>query len=388
MRAKHDFYPTPEKIVERMARELSTLERLPESRKLYGILLKKQPSNREYLLNAARLDLAAGRTDQALGYLRALRDDSALDREGAMQLALALASKGKPGEAASTLLPFAEKEPTNMRLNTQTGKYLLDSDDIDRAVTFLKRAYTISRRQGGDPDTLFEYGRLAFRQGEVSKGSNRLQLAIKGDPRAHRYRFELARFLLKADPERHETAHKVAVEQLRYLILHAERWAETNNPIKYLDDVHRHLATHYVHEQRFEKALPHLRRTLELSADDVETRVKLGTALFQVNHADAEMVLRQVIRQRPNDAQAALYLGLVSLTKNQSSEALKWFNRAVESANPKVAEAHYQLALIHRDRKQLNTARRHLKLFLKRASEDHIFRQDAAGLMKALRSGK
>ncbi len=275
-----------------------------------------------------------------------------------------------------------------MRLNTLTGKYLLDSNDIDRAVTFLKRAYAISHRQGGDPATLFEYGRLAFRQGEVSEGSNRIQLAIKNDPRAHRYRFELARFLLKADPDKHKTAHKVAVEQLRYLVLHAERLAETNNPIKYLDDVHRHLGRHYVHEQRFKKALPHLRRTLELQANDVQTRVKLGTALFQVNHADAEMVLRQVIRQRPNDAQAALYLGLISLTKNQSSEALKWFNRAVESANPKVAEAHYQLALIHRDRKQLNTARRHLKLFLKRASEDHIFRQDAAGLMKALRSGK
>ncbi len=374
-------------ILERMARALQTLDRLPESRKLYAILLKKRPSNREYLLNAARLDLVAGRTDRALGYLRALRDDSALDREGAMQLALALASKGKPGEAAATLLPFAEKEPTNMRLNTLTGKYLLDSDDIDRAVTFLKRAYAVAHRQGGDPETLFQYGRLAFRQGDVSEGSNRMQLAIKGDSRAHRYRFDLARFLLKADPEKHETAHKVAVEQLRYLILHAERLAESNNPIKYLDDVHRHLAHHYVHKQRFEKALPHLRRTLELRADDMESRVKLGTALFQVNHADAEMVLKQVIRQRPNDAQAALYLGLISLTKNQSSDALRWFNRAVESANPKVAEAHYQLALIHRDRKQLNTARRHLRLFLKRAPEEHPFRQDADGLMKALKGG-
>ena len=371
-------------ILEPMARELFVLERVEESRKLYGILLEKQPSNRHYLLSAARLDLSAGRVDQALGYLRVLRDDSALDREGALQLALALASKGSPAEAASTLLPFAEKEPTNMRLNALTGKYLLDSDDIDRAVTFLKRAYAVAHRQGGDPETLFEYGRLAFRQGAIKEGSNRMQLAIKGDSHAHRYRYHLARFLLKADPEEHVTAHAVAVEQLRFLILHAERLAETENPIQYLDDVHRLLANHYVHEQRFEKALPHLRRTLELAPKDVDSRVNLGTALFQVNHADAEAVLRQVVKIRPNNADAALYLGLISLTKNHSSEAMKWFGRAVESASPKVVEAHYQLALIHRDRKQLNEARRQLRLFLKRAPPEHAFRQDADGLLKTL----
>ena len=371
-------------ILEPMAKELFVLERVDESRKLYGLLLEKQPSNRHYLLSAARLDLSAGRVDQALIYLRMLRDDSALDREGALQLALALASKGSPKEAASTLLPFAEKEPTNMRLNSLTGKYLLDSDDIDRAVTFLKRAYAVAHRQGGDPETLFEYGRLAFRQGAVKEGSNRMQLAIKGDPRAHRYRYHLARFLLKADPEEHPTAHEVAVGQLRYLTLHAERLAETDNPIKYLDDVHRLLANHYVHEQRFEKALPHLRRTLELAPDDVDTQVNLGTALFQVNHADAESVLREVVKHRPKNAEAALYLGLISLTKNHSSEAMKWFGLAVVSADPKVVEAHYQLALIHRDRRQFQDARRHLRLFLKRASPDHAFRQDADGLLKTL----
>ena len=178
----------------------------------------------------------------------------------------------------------------------------------------------------------------------------------------------------------------MAVEQLRYLILHAERLAESENPIKYLDGVHRLLANHYVHEQRFEKALPHLRRTLELAPNDVDARVKLGTALFQVNHADAEGVLRKVVKQRPNNAEAALYLGLISLSKNHSTEAMRWFNRAVESARPDVVEAHYQLALIHRDRRQLNQARRHLRLFLKRAPAKHPFRQDANGLLKTLGS--
>lgn len=374
-------------VLEPMARELTVLRRHKESRELYGILLQKQPSNREFLLSAARLDLQAGEVDSALRYLRILREDGALDREGAMQMALALASKGKPAEAAQTLMPFAEKEPTNMHLNTMTGKYLLDSDDIDRAVTFLKRAYTVAHRQGGDPETLFQYGRLAFRRGEVEEGSNRIQLAIKSDPRAHHYRYHLALFLLKVDPDKHEKSRAVAVDQLRYLILHADRFASSGNHMEYLDDVHRQLANHYVNEQQFNKAIPHLRKTLEMKPDDVDTRVNLGTALFQVNHPDAEAVLRQVMKQRPNNAMAALYLGLISLSKNQSSEALLWLTRAARSPDPAVVEAHYQLALIHRDRKQVPQAIRYLQVFLERAPAKHPFRQDAKSLMQFLRGG-
>ena len=182
-----------EAILEPQALVLLELKRDKESRDIYALLLQKAPSNKRYLLEAARIDLRMGAVDRALGYLTVLRAEGALGRDGAIALAAGLASKGRHKEAAETLVPFAEREPNSVEINAVTGRYLLDAGDLAHAETMLARAHQVALRSGGDAETLFQYGRLAFAKDEVDNGVSRMTQAIHAEQTRHHYRFELAR---------------------------------------------------------------------------------------------------------------------------------------------------------------------------------------------------
>lgn len=366
-----------EGILEPMAEILLQLKRDEEARKLYALLLEKAPSNKRYLLEAARMDLRIGEIDRALGYLRILREEGALDRDGAVALARGLASKGKAEEAARTLLPFAEREPNSVELNSLTGRYLLDAGDLLRAETHLGRANAVAQRSGGDPETLFQYGRLAFRKDEIDQGISRIQQAIAANDNEHRYRFELASSLLKLDRKEHRSAPKMARDQLLHLVSHAPRYAENKNPIEYLAEVHRMAARLFAEEARWAKAIPHLQAAQKLDPDDLDTRVLLGRALFQVNDPQALPVLRAVLARKPGDAVAALYLGLTLIGRGQTTEALRWLEKAAASGRAEVVEANYHAALIYKDRGQGRKAAALLRVFLDKAPAEATFRADA-----------
>lgn len=370
-----------EAILEPQAQVLLELKRDKESRDIYALLLQKAPSNKRYLLEAARLDLRMGFIDRALGYLTVLRAEGALDRDGAIALAAGLASKDRPKEAAETLVPFAEREPNSVAINAVTGRYLLDAGDLAHAETMLARAHQVALRSGGDAETLFQYGRLAFAKGEVDNGVSRMTQAIHAEQTRHHYRFELARALMKVDRRAHPSAPKIALDQLEYLVAHAPRFAEARNPIDYLPEVHRRAAQLYADEARWSSAIPHLRAAQQLEPNDLDTQVLLGRALFQVNDRGAEGVLRKVVARRPGDARAALYLGLTLIGRGQISEALSFLERASGSNDPAVAEASYHVALIARDRGQNAKALAAVRAFLAHAPSDHPFRRDAQGLL-------
>ncbi len=371
-------------ILEPMAEELKVLRRMDEARVIYGLLLKKRPSHKGYLLNAARMDLKAGKIDSALKYLTVLRDEGALDKEGAKQMAIALASKNKPAEAAKTLVQFADRNPNDIRLNALSGQYMLDSGDIARAETLLKRASRIAQRQGGDAETMFQYGRLAFRKGDIINGISRMQQAIKASPEKHRYRFTLAQSLLLPENVKWPSAGKIAVRNLKHIITYADRFESNDNKVEYLAEVYRRLARYYFDTQRFALAIPLLQKSLAVDPKHLDTRVRLGKAMYQVNDPKAERVLREVLRLQPSNRKAALYLGLTLQTSGKISEAVKWLSHASKSKDPDVAEAWYQLALIYKERGQRGKAVSALRVFMKRVPKDHMHREDGRAMLAAL----
>jgi len=379
-------------LLEPIADELYVLKRMREARAIYGKLLKMQPSNKKYLVKSARIDMDNGKVDRALLYMRRLRDDGNLDMNGALQMAEALVLKGKHGEAAKTIVPFAEREPNNVPLNTLAGKALLDSKQIDLAETFLNRAHGVAQRQGGNSETLFHYGRLAFKQGRIKQGIARLQLAIKADDGKPYYRYylgsELMRIEMNKDPDKDPKGlGEVAVREMKWLVLHAPRFAKLGKPLAWLDDVQRQLGFHFIREKRFKDAIPHLQASVAINSRHKETLGKLGMALFRVNDDKARGVLEKLIKLDSKNAYAALYLGLIAQQRGQSTAALKWLRKAAVSTDAEVVEAYFQIALIHRDRRQLADARRWLKKFLRVAPKDHPFREEAEGILEDLSRG-
>lgn len=370
-----------ESLLQLQVEELVALKREPEAREIAGRLLELAPENHAYLLRAAQLDLRLGEVDRGLGYLRKLRDMRMLDRDAAYQMGLALASKGKAEEGAQTVLPFAEQAQADVDLNVLAGKLLLDSKDPDRATTVLQRAVTAAN--GKSSAAFFQHGRLAFARGEVDQGISRMKSAIALDPSEWEYRLELARLLFGL---KKPGAREVALEELNTIVGAQASYAKAGHPVKSLAEVHTLLARHFSEQHRYAQAAEHWRKVVQLAPDDIDALTSLGEALHQAASPDAIEVLKQVLKRRPGDARAALYVGKGELNHGNSSEAMHWFEVASTGTTPETAEAWYHIALIRRERGETFPALKAVDEYLKRAPKDATYRADALNLKAALKA--
>ncbi len=371
-----------ETILRLIAEELSALRRTDEARQVLAKLLAAYPDNRHYLLQAARLDLKEGRSEQALESLRRLRDQKALDRDGAVQMALALAEKRSFVEAAQVLEPFADQALTDIELHALTGRFLLDVGALDRAAVYVQRAVQVAN--GKSAEALFQYGRLAFKRGEVGQGISRMKQAIEIDKLSHQYRFELAKFLLevKGDP----SARKVAIEELETIVRSAEGLAKADHPVRNLADVHRLLARGLMDGHDYANAAKNLQEAVALDPADADSRAELGKALYFLRDPKAAEVLRQVLDQKPGNGKASLYLGLHLLGQRRSADALPLLQRAAASGDDRLAEAWFHIALIQNERGNLQQALRDVSMFLDKAPAGSTYRADADSLRKTLQA--
>ncbi|MSQ81566.1 MAG: tetratricopeptide repeat protein [Myxococcales bacterium] len=369
-----------ETILRLRADELAALKRDDEARKVIDQLLTLAPENRRYLLRAAQMDLRAGNTDQALSYLRKLRAQKALDREAAMQLAQALSEKKTFSEAAATVEPFADQAQSDVELNCLTGQYYLDADQVEKATVYIIRA--VQTANGKSAMALFQWGRLAFKKGEVAAGTSRIRQAIGLDAMAHEYRYELAKTLLGAKND--ANSRKVAVEELETIERSAAGLALAEHPVKYLPDVHRQLARAFLDAHDYNKAARHLYAVLAKVPDDVDSKSDLGRSLYYLGHKDALKTLREVLARRPGDARAAMYLGLTMLNARQTSDALPHLQHAGNSGDRRLVESWYHLALIYKERDLVPQALRMVDTYLERAPNDETYRADAESLRRGL----
>lgn len=362
--------------------ELIALRRHPEAREVLNKLLSMQPDNRRFLMKAAQMDLRDGKSDQALEFLRRLRDQKALDREAAMQMALALADKRSFAEAAQALEPFADEAPNDIELNALIGRLYLDVGALDRATVYIQRA--VQTANGKSAEALFQYGRLAFKRGDVSQGISRMKQAIDTDRLAHQYRFELAKFLL--DVKGDAKARKLAIEELETIVRSAEGLAKADRPVRNLAEVHRQLARGFMEEHDYAKAAQNLELATAQQPGDLDSRAELGKALYYLRDERAAAVLRDVLSRKPGDGKASLYLALHLLGKRRPAEALPLLQVAAQTGDVRYAEAWFHLALIHKERDNLQQALRSVEQYLERGPRDGTYRADAESLRRTLQT--
>lgn len=369
-----------ETLLSLRAEELGSLKRDEEARQVYEQLLTVSPENRRYLLRAAQMDLRAGNADRALTYLRKLRTQKALDREAGIQLAKALADKKSFAEAAQTIEPFADQAPNDIEVNCLAGEMDLNADQVEKAAVYISRAVQIAN--GKSAVALFQFGRLAFKRGDISAGTSRIRQAIGVDSLAHEYRFELAKYLLNVKND--ANSRTVAVEELETIVKNADGYAAANRAVRYLPDVHRQLARAFLEAHEFVKAAKHLRAVLEKSPDDLDSKSELGRCLYLSGDKAAVGVLRDVLARRPNDARASLFLGLSLLNARQTSDALPHLQAAANSGDKRLVESWYHIALIYKEREQIPQALRALDSYLEHAPKDETYRKDAESLRRNL----
>jgi tetratricopeptide (TPR) repeat protein len=119
----------------------------------------------------------------------------------------------------------------------------------------------------------------------------------------------------------------------------------------------------YLRSGEVHNAVSALRRAYEMLPDDVPTAINLGGAyIMQKQFAKAIPILEQALEQEPENEMiwinlGAAYLGNPVLAQAEEQlKAIEAFERAID-INPIAPSVHYNLALIHRDRGEMEQAK-------------------------------
>jgi len=109
------------------------------------------------------------------------------------------------------------------------------------------------------------------------------------------------------------------------------------------------LARAYEGLQRGQESFEALRKTIELDANNLDARVKLGTIYLALSRgkpdlvAEAERLAKEVLQKEPNHIEGHILTANIFFAQNQNDKALEELNRAVE-LDPKRVESYMSLA--------------------------------------------
>ncbi len=122
-------------------------------------------------------------------------------------------------------------------------------------------------------------------------------------------------------------------------------------------------------QRRYELALPHFRRALELEPDYHKTGHFLGYCLYYLGDVDrARRAFESFLAHAPDNPHTHFSLGLVAYDQDRLEEATRFFTRAIELCGEdrtlvqRRASAHARLADVYTRSSKLQPAREHLEL--------------------------
>ena len=126
------------------------------------------------------------------------------------------------------------------------------------------------------------------------------------------------------------------------------------------------LGSERVKQQEYELAVPPLMKAVEINARAYPSWYALGVAQYNLKQLPAAVeALRRAASLNEKSINANLWLGTVLRQTGRLDEAETYLKRANLLADAKVADAHWQLALLFNQLKRFREAADELELFLK-----------------------
>jgi tetratricopeptide (TPR) repeat protein len=145
------------------------------------------------------------------------------------------------------------------------------------------------------------------------------------------------------------------------------------------------LGTEYVRQEKYEMANPVLTKAIDVNPRGYQSLYSLGVAKYHLKEKPAALeLLTRALAVSPNSVNAHLWLGIILRQSGRFAEAETHLKRADALGNNKVAEAHWQLALLYNQLKRYRDAADQLELFLK-AQPDSRDTEKIKELIKQLR---
>lgn len=111
-------------------------------------------------------------------------------------------------------------------------------------------------------------------------------------------------------------------------------------------DIYRHMSNNYLNKQNNQKAIPLLKKVIELNPDDAESKYQLGSIYFaQENYDEANTFFNEAIQLNPDNADYRFAIGLGYEQKELFDEAVTSLQKAAD-LNPENPEVYYRLGII------------------------------------------
>jgi len=153
------------------------------------------------------------------------------------------------------------------------------------------------------------------------------------------------------------------------------------------------LGAEYVKQREFELAVPVLTKAIEVNRRAHHSLYSLSVAQYNLKLVpEAVESMRRSITLDQRSANANLWLGMLLRLTNKLDEAETYLKQANQLAESKLADVHWQLALLYNQVKKYKEAADELELFLKvqpEAKDTELikkliqrFRQQSAGSVK------
>ncbi len=111
-------------------------------------------------------------------------------------------------------------------------------------------------------------------------------------------------------------------------------------------DIYRHMSNKYLNKQNNLKAIPLLKKVIELNPNDAESKYQLGSIYFaQENYESANECFNEAIQLNPENSDYHFAVGIAYEQKELFDEAVTSLQKAAE-LNPQNPEVFYRLGII------------------------------------------
>jgi hypothetical protein len=126
------------------------------------------------------------------------------------------------------------------------------------------------------------------------------------------------------------------------------------------------LGTDYVRNEEYESAIPLLTKAIEVNKRSYQSLHTLSVAQYHLKQLpQAVESMRSAMALDQRSSTANLWLGMLLRQTSKLDEAETYLRRADQLAEGKLADAHWQLALLYNQLKRFKEAADELELFLK-----------------------
>ena len=126
------------------------------------------------------------------------------------------------------------------------------------------------------------------------------------------------------------------------------------------------LGTELVKQREYEPAIAPLSKALEINPKSHSSSFALGVAEYNLKQLPAAVeALRRAVFLKQNSVNANLWLGIALRQTGPLEEAERYLKQADQLSGSKLADAHWQLALLYNQLKRFGEAADQLEIFLK-----------------------